>query len=238
MTIVEELWTRIRAAIDDKIIAATNARDQAVTAKDGAVTAQTAAEAAADTAASAAATEVNKLKAGAPEAFDTLLEIANELGENETERAALANSIAGKADKVHTHTSASITDAGVSLVAGYLVRREADSPNIRVSEAPIQTYHATSKYYVDGGLAGKADTSHQHRVVDFPMTDRTNWINNSSHPGKFVYTRPDGYLHGDVPTDTSHVANKQYVDARTPEIRAVTTIPASPTPGVVYLKFG
>ena len=74
IAIVEELWTRIRAAIDDKIVAATDARDQAVTAKDGAVTAQTAAEAAATSAASAAATEVNKLKAGAPEAFDTLLE--------------------------------------------------------------------------------------------------------------------------------------------------------------------
>jgi hypothetical protein len=47
IAIVEELWTRIRAAIDDKIVAATNARDQAVTAKNAAVAAQTAAEAAA-----------------------------------------------------------------------------------------------------------------------------------------------------------------------------------------------
>lgn len=47
IAIVEELWARIRAAIDDKIVAATDARDQAVTAKNGAVAAQTAAEAAA-----------------------------------------------------------------------------------------------------------------------------------------------------------------------------------------------
>ena len=47
IAIVEELWTRIRAAIDDKIVAATDARDQAVAAKNGAVAAQTAAEAAA-----------------------------------------------------------------------------------------------------------------------------------------------------------------------------------------------
>ncbi len=105
IAIVEELWTRIRAAIDDKITAATDARDQAVTAKNGAVTAQTAAETAAANAATVAEAkaiaEVDKLKAGAPAAFDTLLEIANELGENETERAALANSIAAKADKAY-----------------------------------------------------------------------------------------------------------------------------------------
>lgn len=56
-------------------------------------------------AAAAAANEVNKLKGAAPEAFDTLEEIAAELAANETDRSALANAIAAKADRVHTHTA-------------------------------------------------------------------------------------------------------------------------------------
>lgn len=61
-------------------------------------------------AASAAREEVERLKGDAPEAFDTLGEIAAELAKNETDRSALANSIAAKADRDHEHTMADITD--------------------------------------------------------------------------------------------------------------------------------
>lgn len=61
----------------------------------------------------AAAREVEKLKAGAPEAFDTLGEIAEELQANTSERAALAQTIAGKADRQHTHVWADLSDAPV-----------------------------------------------------------------------------------------------------------------------------
>lgn len=239
------------------------ARDQAVTAKDGAVTAQTAAEAAATSAASAAATEVNKLKAGAPAAFDTLLEIANELGENETERAALANSIAGKADAEHTHsqsevegletelagkadadhvhTSEDITDArtwtGRSTDSNAIVKTDADGWFF-VGNSPTHGSHPTNKSYVDGGLAGKANTSHTHTISQ--ITDMLPLSTSTTHENSIPYRTAGGAIA--VPTasitTSGSVTNKAYVDGRTPEIRVVTTIPASPTPGVVYLKFG
>lgn len=56
-------------------------------------------------AAAAAAAEVSKLKGDAPEAFDTLEEIAEELAQNETERAALANSIGEKARREEVDTA-------------------------------------------------------------------------------------------------------------------------------------
>ena len=137
ITIVEDLWGRIRAHIDDKITAATAASESAVAAKTAAEAAATEvqetaanaaavaaanvatelqdltdrAETAATTATTAVAAEVEKLKGDAPEAFDTLGEIAAELAANETERSALTNSIAAKADKVHTHTALQISDA-------------------------------------------------------------------------------------------------------------------------------
>lgn len=61
-------------------------------------------------AASAAREEVERLKGDAPEAFDTLGEIAAELAKNESDRSALANSIAAKADKGHSHTMADVAD--------------------------------------------------------------------------------------------------------------------------------
>ena len=98
-----------KTAVDRKVVesAATSATGSATTAEGHATAAQSAASEAATSAtvaASAASAEVEKLKAGAPAAFDTLLEIANELIENETERSALANSIAAKADRDHTHS--------------------------------------------------------------------------------------------------------------------------------------
>lgn len=44
--------------------------------------------------------EVARVVDGAPEAFDTLREIATELNENESERAAITNTLARKADTV------------------------------------------------------------------------------------------------------------------------------------------
>ena len=129
ITIVEELWGRIRAHIDDKITAATTASESAEAAKAAAEAAVTEAqgtvanvaaeleelagraETAATTATTAVAAEVEKLKGDAPEAFDTLGEIAAELAANETERSALTNTIAAKADRVHTHTALEISDA-------------------------------------------------------------------------------------------------------------------------------
>lgn len=162
-------------------------------------------------AAAAAAQEVNKLKGDAPEAFDTLEEIAAELAANETERSALTNSIAAKADRVHTHpqsevdglevaldgkadtghkhVSADITDAvpGSSVAPSYgnrLVRLGA-SGRLSVPLTPTASDQPTSKQYVDAQVATRATTAQ--------------------------------------------------VEARTPEIRVVATPEQATSPGVLYV---
>lgn len=115
--IVETLWQRIRDNLTDKIGEATALVQQAFdrqqaanAAATRAESAATAAETAASEATSAAVTEVAKVVDGAPAAFDTLAEIATELAANESERAALTTTIAGKADVGHTHTIAQVSD--------------------------------------------------------------------------------------------------------------------------------
>lgn len=98
-------------------------------------------------AAAAAANEVNKLKGAAPEAFDTLEEIAAELAANETERSALANAIAAKADRAHSHTIGDVAGLADALA----------------SAGTAEHTHTMSE--VDGleaALAGKASTDHTH----------------------------------------------------------------------------
>lgn len=140
-SIVEDLWNRIRLAIDDKILNALNYKNAAESANTSAQAAKTAAEKAAGDAAGAAKAEVDKLVAGAPAAFDTLKEIATELSENETERSALTTAIGKKLDA---------TDVSVSTgTNGKVPRREPTSDNIRVGNVPTENYHLTNKSYVD-----------------------------------------------------------------------------------------
>lgn len=61
-------------------------------------------------------------------------------------------------------------------------------------------------------LDGKAKTSHTHTPAS-------------------IGAAPASHTHSQYATTTT-------VEARTPEIRVVSTIPTSPTPGVVYLRFG
>ena len=54
--------------------------------------------------------KITDLIGGAPEALDTLKELADKLGDDESAISSLTTSIAGKADKEHTHTVSDITD--------------------------------------------------------------------------------------------------------------------------------
>ena len=207
IAIVEELWTRIRAAIDDKIAAAEAAVESAEAAVESAEAAvkeakETAANAA-PVAAAAAAAEVEKLKAGAPAAFDTLLEIANELAENETERSALANSIAAKADRVHTHTLDEVDGLDTALAG------KAD------------TGHRHTWDQVDG----KPDTFP-------PMTGTTP---DTAAPGDHTHTAasigaaPADHSHSQY-AESSRVTA---LEGSQPII--VSSLPSSPLPGRIYL---
>ena len=173
-------------------------------------------------AAAAAANEVNKLKGAAPEAFDTLEEIAAELAANETERSALANTIAAKADKVHPHTIEDVAGLADAL------------------EAAGTAEHTHSQSEVDGleaALDGKADVGHKHTSAD--ITDATASTGNPMDQNRVVKTHTGGHIYSyNNPTSDHHLARKGYVDGRTPEVRVVSSLPASPSAGVVYLVTG
>ena len=177
-------------------------------------------------AAAAAANEVNKLKGAAPEAFDTLEEIAAELAANETERSALANTIAAKADKVHTHTAEEVDGLEEFLA-------NAGGPPVIVSTTPPEDKDAIwvnpdedpdTASTAWGDIQGKPDTyppeTHTHSLSEVDGLE-------AALDGK----ASTGHTH-------SQYATTAAMEARTPEIQTVTTIPASPTPGVVYLRFG
>ncbi|MDD2326250.1 MAG: hypothetical protein PHW63_09670 [Alphaproteobacteria bacterium] len=120
MAIIDDLWARIRAALKDQI-------DSALSAATRAETARTAAELAAGNATAAVNTEIEKLINGAPAAFDTLKEVADELAANETERAALTNAIAAKADigfgdVVATHITGDFNTLDLSVAGQYRIR--------------------------------------------------------------------------------------------------------------------
>lgn len=119
-------------------------------------------QAAADSSVKAVADKVDELLAGAPEAYDTLLEIAEELERSQSAEAALVKEIAGKAPLDHTHTAQDV---------------------------------------------GAAPTDHTHTMAQV--------------------TGLQSVLDGK--------ADKDYVDARSPEIQVVTNLPASPDPSTVYL---
>lgn len=108
-SLLDDLWARVRSNIDTQIDKAkTLAQDTLEWAENLESTAgdhAERAEQAATSAGTAAATEVEKLTAGAPEAFDTLGEIATELAANETERASLTNTLAAKADQEAVDTA-------------------------------------------------------------------------------------------------------------------------------------
>lgn len=91
---------------------ATQQADRATSEADRSkVEADRAAQSAADSSVKAVNDRVNALLAGAPEAYDTLLEVAEELARGQSAEAALTQAIAAKADKQHTHTTAQISDA-------------------------------------------------------------------------------------------------------------------------------
>ena len=112
----------------------------------------------------------------------------------QTEVTGLSTALSNKADKTHTHTQAQVTGLSTALNGkanashthpvsdltdypghtaiigpssyGKIPTREADSDNLRVGYPPSQTYHATSKKYVDEEVAKKANTSHTHTTAD------------------------------------------------------------------------
>lgn len=211
-------------------------RDEAVEAASRATGAASKAEGHERGAASAAAAEVEKLKGDAPEAFDTLGEIAKELEKNESERAALANSIGEKArraevnaaldsksDVGHIHSvsdvdglEAGLAEAGKTGEWGQLSGKPSAFP-------PGEHRHEVDD--VDGlgtALAGAGQTAQWSQVTGkpsaFPPESHTHAAHNIIGLNNFVDERA-----GDV------------VAANGPRIERVSALPSSPDPDVLYV---
>lgn len=112
---------------------------------------------------------------------------------------------------------------------------------------------------LDPVLDGKANTSHTHTKAD--ITDLET-VSTGAVPNSIVKRTTDGTIHlPSTPSSSSAATSKYYVDtevgkkadashthsqyattaqveARTPEIRVVSSLPSSPLPGVVYLVTG
>lgn len=97
---------------------------------------------------------VDALVGSAPEALDTLYEIAAALAAQDDAVAALVTAIAGKADSAHAHVVAEITDLPAvtqMATAGALVQRRGDS-HISVPLSPDDPADAVAMQWVEAQL--------------------------------------------------------------------------------------
>lgn len=115
----------------------------------------------------AVAKKVDELLAGAPEAYDTLLEIAEALEAHEDAASAMIVQIAGKADAEHTHQ--------ISEVEGLQARLNdvADGSQIQYLNERIDDHtHAIADVEgLDAELEGKAATEHTHTIAQIEGLD-------------------------------------------------------------------
>ena len=88
---------------------------------------------------------------GAPDALNTLREIAELASSNKTVQEQLTSAISGKADKVHTHSQSQVT--GLTTALG----NKADKTH---------THETSQVVGLDNALAGKADKAHTHAQSD------------------------------------------------------------------------
>lgn len=183
--VLNDLWSRVRENIDTQIDKVkTTAQDtlsqaQALledmtgheaTAGQHADRAGQEADRAASAATNATTAEVNKLRGEAPEAFDTLGEIADELADNETDRAALANILATKADQAEV--------AQLLQEVNETITPKADTT------------------YVDTELDKKADISYVDQEIE---ASRPTWGNIEGVPTEFppeTHTHTVGQVNG------------------------------------------
>ena len=137
---------------------ASDASRSADSARSHMASAQSHAASAASAARSAAREEVNRLKAGAPEAFDTLNEIAERIKAGGSLETQILQRVSGKADVNHSHTLANITDApnrhASTATANTLVSR--DGSGRAQFATPANGNDAANKQYVDAAVATRA----------------------------------------------------------------------------------
>lgn len=181
-----------QAAADSAALAGEHASTAGVSAQEAsqseqaaALSADAAASAAADASTKAIADKVNELLEGAPEAYDTLKEVADALEAHDDAASAMISQIAGKADAEHTHTTAEISDAS-ELGRRVLSAGSADEARAVIgagtsslvlgttasTAAAGDHTHSTGEISgLDEALAGKAAASHTHTTGEITGLD-------------------------------------------------------------------
>ena len=94
---------------------------------------------------------IAELVDGAPDALNTLREIAELASSNKTVQEQLTSAISGKADKVHTHSQSQVTGLTTAL------NNKSDKTH---------THETSQVVGLDNALTGKADKSHTHAQSD------------------------------------------------------------------------
>lgn len=147
-----------------------------------------------------------------------------------------------KANTTHNHTSSQITDAiytpdGTTNTGHKLVKTVAGG-KLQVNYTPTAGNDVVNLTALNNGLATKANSSHTHLSAN--ITDSTNLPNGTTGMGnKLVATNANGrILVSYAPSGWSDVANKKYVDERTPQIVIVKSLPTVPATGVIYIVTG
>lgn len=142
-----------------------------------------AAQAAEESSVKAVSDRVNDLLAGAPEAYDTLLEIAQELERGASAEAALTAAIAGKAPLDHAHTAEQVGAAPASHT-----HTIADTTGLQGAlDGKASSSHPHAVGDVTGlqaALDGKAPSSHSHAIAD--TTDLQSVLDGKANKSQIV----------------------------------------------------
>ena len=188
---------------------------------------------------------------GAPEDLDTLREIAAYAQANRGITDQLNAAIGNKADKSHTHSQSQVTGLSTALNGkantghkhtvsdltdypghtaiigpssyGKIPVREADSDNLRVGYPPAETYHATSKKYVDDEVAKKANSTHTHTTSQISGLGTAL---NGKADKTYVDSRPALFSGVGAPPSSiaGAVAGDFWLDTDTMEVHKITGV--------------
>lgn len=98
--------------------------------------------------------------------------------------------------------------------------------------APSTHNHTVSQVTgLQSSLDGKANVSHQHVIAD--LTDLPV-ITQSNTANTIVQRGSNGRITVSAPVGDSDVANKGYVDTRTPQIHVVSSLPSQRDASALY----
>ncbi|MHC9739867.1 hypothetical protein ACQXYJ_11570 [Corynebacterium diphtheriae] len=187
--VVQEKITQATDAIMAQVRgAAESAKRDAATAGQHSLKAQAASKTAESAAQSAADTAVKKLLDGAPQAYDTLKEVADELASQKSAAAALIKQLSEKA-------------ATTDLVA---LRQKVESLTISGVSGLSQA------------LAGKASSSHTHKITDITALQKvlSNHTERINECGVEIDKKADKSGIGDYITKTIGINKIEVVDRK------------------------